>query len=249
MKFHGHTRRPSIGITPDVTRATPEAPLLKYDVKVAYSEAVLRAGGLPFIMPYSDDKQVVDAYLDRVSGVLVTGGAFDIPPEAYGEAAREGLGDLKPGRTQFEMLVIKGALSRRMPVLGICGGMQLLNVAFKGTLFQDIGREVPGAKPHEQQHDRTHPQHPVEIKDGTVLSDCLGKGQLMVNSTHHQAVKAVGEGLVTSAVSTDGIIEAIEAKDGFVVGVQWHPELLIDTVPPHLGLYKTFVNRARDRRH
>ena len=249
MKFHGHTRRPSIGITPDVTTATPEAPLLKYDLKVAYSEAVLRAGGLPFIMPYSDDKQVVDAYLDRVSGVLVTGGAFDIPPDAYGEAAREGLGDLKPGRTQFEMLVIKGALSRRMPVLGICGGMQLLNVAFKGTLFQDIGREVPGAKPHEQQHDRTHPQHPVEIKDGTVLSDCLGKGQLMVNSTHHQAVKAVGEGLVTSAVSTDGIIEAIEAKDGFVVGVQWHPELLIDTVPPHLGLYKTFVNRARDRRH
>ena len=249
MKFHGHTRRPSIGITPDVTTATAEVPLLRYEVKIAYAEAVLRAGGLPFVFPYSDDKQVVDAYLDRVSAVLITGGAFDIPPEAYGEAAREGLGDLKPGRTQFEMLVLKGALSRRMPVLGICGGMQLLNVAFKGTLYQDIGREVPGSKPHEQTHDRTHPQHPIEIKDGTVLSDCLGKGQLMVNSTHHQAVKVVGEGLVASAVSSDGIIEAIEGKEGFVVGVQWHPELLIDTVPPHLGLYKSFVNRARDRRH
>lgn len=249
MKFHGHTRRPSIGITPDVTSPTPEAPLLKYDVKIAYAEAVLRAGGLPFVLPYSDDKQVVDAYLDRVSGVLVTGGAFDIPPEAYGEAAREGLGALKPGRTNFEMLVLRGALSRRMPVLGICGGMQLLNVAFKGSLYQDIALEVPGSKPHEQTHDRTHPQHPVDVKDGTVLADCVGRGQLMVNSTHHQAVKAVGEGLLASAISNDGIIEAIEAKDGFVVGVQWHPELMIDTVPPHLGLYKTFVNRARDRRH
>ncbi len=249
MKFHGHARRPSIGITPDVTTATPEAPLLKYDVKVAYAEAVLRAGGLPWVMPYSDDKQVVDAYLDRVAGVLVTGGAFDVPPEAYGETAREGLGALKVGRTNFEMLVIRGALSRRMPVLGICGGMQLLNVAFKGTLYQDLERELAGVKSHEQKHDRMHPQHPVEVRDGTVLADCIGKGQLMVNSTHHQAVKAVGEGLVTSAVSLDGVIEAIEAKDGFVVGVQWHPELLIDTVPPHLGLYKTFVNRARDRRH
>ncbi len=249
MKFHGHTRRPSIGITPDVSSPTPEAPLLKYEVKIAYAEAVLRAGGLPFVLPYSDDKQVVDAYLDRVSGVLVTGGAFDIPPEAYGEAAREGLGALKPGRTNFEMLLLRGALSRRMPVLGICGGMQLLNVAYKGSLYQDIGLEVPGSKPHEQTHDRTHPQHPVEVNDGTVLADCVGRGQLMVNSTHHQAVKAVGEGLIASAISNDGIIEAIEAKDGFVVGVQWHPELMIDTVPPHLGLYKTFVNRARDRRH
>lgn len=250
MKFHGHTRRPSIGITPDVTSPTADAPLLKYDVKIAYSEAVLRAGGLPFILPYSDDKQVVDAYLDRVSGVLITGGAFDIPPEAYGEAAREGLGALKPGRTNFEMLVLRGALSRRMPILGICGGMQLLNVAYKGgSLFQDLERELPGATPHEQKHDRTHPHHPVEIRDHTILSDCLGKGQLMVNSTHHQAVKAVGDGLIASAFANDGVIEAIEAKDGFVVGVQWHPELLIDTVPPHLGLYKTFVNKARDRRH
>lgn len=249
MKFHGHSRRPSIGLTPDVTSPTPEAPLVRYEVKIAYAEAVLRAGGLPFVMPYSDDKQVVDAYLDRVSGVLITGGAFDIPPEAYGESARDGLGALKPGRTNFEMMVLRGALARRMPVLGICGGMQLLNVAFKGTLYQDLMLEVPNARPHEQTHDRTQPQHPVEVKERTVLADCLGRGQLMVNSTHHQAVKAVGEGLVTSAISTDGIIEGIETADGFVVGVQWHPELLIDTVPPHLGLYKTFVNRARDRRH
>ncbi len=248
---HGHhpPRRPSIGITPDVTAITKEVPLAKYDLKVAYADAVLRAGGLPFILPYSDDRAVIEAYLDRISGVVITGGAFDIPPEAYGETARDGLGALKPGRTAFESLVIHAALARNIPVLGVCGGMQLLNVALGGTLFQDIGKEMPNARPHEQTHDRTQPAHPIDIKEGTVLADCIGKGQLMVNSTHHQAVKAVGPKLVVTATSPDGVIEAIEAPShNFAVGVQWHPELLIDTVPPHLGLYKTFVARAREQR-
>jgi putative glutamine amidotransferase len=248
---HGHhpPRRPSIGITPDVTAITQDAPLAKYDLKVAYPDAVLRAGGLPFLLPYSDDRAVIEAYLDRISGVVVTGGAFDIPPEAYGESARDGLGVLKPGRTAFESLVIHAALARNMPVLGVCGGMQLLNVALGGTLYQDIGKEMPNARPHEQTHDRTQPAHPIDIKEGTVLADCIGKGQLMVNSTHHQAVKAVGPKLVVTATSPDGVIEAIEAPTHtFAVGVQWHPELLIDSVPPHLGLYKTFVARAREQR-
>lgn len=248
---HGHhpPRRPSIGITPDVSAVTKEAPLPRYDLKAAYADAVFRAGGLPFILPYTDDRAVIEAYLDRVSGIVITGGAFDIPPEAYGEAAREGLGALKPGRTAFETLVLHAALARNLPVLGVCGGMQLLNVALGGTLFQDLAKELPGARPHEQEHDRTQPHHPIDIKDGTVLADCIGKGQLMVNSTHHQAVKAVGPKLVVTATSPDGVIEAIEAPThNFAVGVQWHPELLIDTVPPHLGLYKTFVARARETR-
>src|SRR5687768_3726177 len=92
-------RRPNIGITPDVTAATPDAPAPKYELKVAYAEAVLRSGGLPLVLPYTDDHSVVEAYLDRISGLVVTGGAFDVPPDAYGESARDGLGDLKPGRT------------------------------------------------------------------------------------------------------------------------------------------------------
>jgi putative glutamine amidotransferase len=130
--------------------------------------------------------------------------------------------------------------------------MQLLNVAYGGSLVQDIVTEVEGAKSHEQKHDRSQPQHPIEVKDQTVLAECVGgKGQLMVNSTHHQAVKAVGAGLMISASAGDGVVEAIEfqGKDHFVLGVQWHPELMIDTVPPNLGIYKAFVHRARDRRH
>lgn len=252
MKHHGHPRRPSIGITPDVSLPSPEAPFPRFELKVAYPDAVLRAGGLPLVLPFSEDRSVIDLYLDRVSGLVVTGGAFDVPPELYGETPREGLGPLKPERTQFELSLLRGALQRRLPILGVCGGMQLLNVAFGGTLFQDLGRELPEAKPHEQKHDRAQPQHPIEVGDQTHLAEAIGgKGQLMVNSTHHQAVKTPGEGLVVSGVAPDGVVEAIElpGADQFVVGVQWHPELLVDTVPPHLGLYRALVARARDRRH
>lgn len=250
MKHHGHPRRPSIGITPDFSEPSASQPFAKYDLKAAYADAVLRAGGLPLVLPYSDDRQVIDCWLDRISGLVITGGAFDIAPEHYGESAREGLGPVKATRTGFELALLRAALSRGLPVLGVCGGMQLLNVAFGGTLYQDIAREVPDARPHEQQHDRTQPQHPVEVRGDSVLGECVGKGQLMVNSTHHQAVHQVGEGLVATAHSPDGLVEAIEQPgQNFVVGVQWHPELMVDTVPPQLGIYRSLIGRARDRRH
>ncbi len=245
----GHARRPNIGITPDISSVTPELPHPRYELKAAYAESVIRAGGLPLVLPYSDDTQVIDLYLDRVSGIVVTGGAFDIPPEAYGETAREGLGALKPTRTIFETEIIRRALARNMPVLGVCGGMQLLQVVLGGTLYQDIRLECAKASDHEQKHDRTQPQHPVDVKDGTLLAELVGKGQLMVNSTHHQACNRVAEGVKVSAVAPDGVVEAIEcSKYAFALGVQWHPELLIQNVPAHLGIYKGLVAKARESR-
>jgi putative glutamine amidotransferase len=249
VKPHGHPRRPNIGITPDVEEAPKGEGFPRYVLKAPYAEAVFRAGGLPVVLPYATDPSAIEAYLERISGLLVTGGAFDVPPQAYGEEARQGMGDMKPGRTQFETALIRGALQRHLPVLGICGGMQLLNVVFGGTLLQDIQRELPEARNHEQAHDRTQPDHPVEVHEGTVLAELIGHGQLMVNSTHHQAVARLGEGLRASAVAPDGVVEAIESSNGtFNLGVQWHPEMLLQSMPLHLGVYRGLVIRARDVR-
>ena len=180
MKSHGHARRPSIAITPDLSGADESSPR-RYELKVAYAEAVLRAGGLPFVIPYSDDRTVWESYLERVSGLLVTGGAFDIPPDFYHDVPHDGLGLLKPERTAFELGILRAALARRLPVLGVCGGMQLINVAHGGTLVQDITKELPNARPHQQHHDRAQPQHPVDVKESSLLAECVGRGQLMVN--------------------------------------------------------------------
>jgi putative glutamine amidotransferase len=242
-------RRATIGITPDLSTPTAETPVQRYELKVPYADAILRAGGLPFVLPYSEDSSIIEGYLERISGLVVTGGAFDIPPDVYGDVVREGLGALKPGRTAFEAELLSGALKRNMPVLGICGGMQLLHVVLGGTLFQDIHHEIADAREHEQKHDRTQPQHPVDVKEGTLLAELIGKGQVMVNSTHHQAARRTPDNVLVSALSPDGVIEAIESRTHpFAVGVQWHPELLIHTIPAHLGIYRGFVAKARETR-
>ncbi|MGA9524495.1 MAG: gamma-glutamyl-gamma-aminobutyrate hydrolase family protein [Myxococcaceae bacterium] len=245
----GGGRRPTIGITPDISIPTPETPVPRYELRVPYVDAVTRAGGLPIILPYTDDSLCIESYLERISGLVITGGAFDIAPHLYGETPSEGLGPLKPERTAFETELLRGALRRNLPVLGICGGMQLLNIALGGTLVQDIRRELREARNHEQKHDRTQPQHPIDVKDGTLLAELLGRGQLMVNSTHHQSVRNTGQNVVVSAVAPDGVVEAIEARSyTFAVGVQWHPEMLIHTIPTHMGLYRGFVGKAREAR-
>ena len=245
----GRHRRPIIAVTPDLAAPDTGSAFPRYELRAAYAQAIVRAGVLPIILPYLDDEASIDQALDRVGGLVVSGGAFDIPPQRYGEEPQDGLGPVKPERTTFELALLQAGRRRRLPVLGICGGMQLVNVALGGTLVQDISRQLPAAKPHEQKHDRTQPQHPVEVKDGSLLARCVGRGQLMVNSTHHQAVKAVGQGLVASAVAPDGVVEAVEGGDGeWLVGVQWHPELLWDSVPAHQGLFRALVAKARERR-
>jgi putative glutamine amidotransferase len=245
----GPPRRPLVGVTPDLAEPGPQAPSARYELKVSYADAVLRAGGLPVLLPYAEEAGVVEQYLDRVSGLVITGGAFDVPPSLYGEQAREGLGPLKPGRTAFEAALLRGALARNLPVLGVCGGMQLLNVLLGGTLIQDLRRELPDANDHQQQHDRAQPHHPVEVKEGTILAELLGKGNVMVNSTHHQAARTLGEGVRASAVAPDGVVEAVESeRHAFAIGVQWHPEALIHTVPSHLAIYKGLVARAKELR-
>ncbi|MGQ0507443.1 MAG: gamma-glutamyl-gamma-aminobutyrate hydrolase family protein [Myxococcaceae bacterium] len=234
-------RRPSIGIAPGLCHAAAEGK----SGSTLSAEAIIKAGGLPFLLPATEERAVIDAYLDRVSGVLILGAELELPPETSGEA----VGPLKQGRSGFETTLMQAALSRQLPILGVCGGMQLLNVLLGGTLYQDIQKEIANVKEHNQQHAPNQPHHPVEVKEGTQLAEHIGRGQLMVNSVHRQAVKAAGKNVVVSALSPDGVVEAIEATGyPFVVGVQWNPEMLLQAVPSHLGLYKAFVHRARDQR-
>jgi putative glutamine amidotransferase len=214
----------------------------RYELKEAYADAVLAAGGLPVVLPYSEDETAATEAVALCHGLVITGGAFDIPPELYGAKAGDRLGPMKRGRTAYEQRVLRAALAAERPVLGICGGMQLLAVELGGSLYQDIGDDVQGAFDHEQKLDPREPGHPVKILEGTTLASILGTREIQVNSTHHQSVREPGRARV-SAVSPDLVVEAIELPDRFAIGVQWHPELLAGL--EHLKLYRALVESAR----
>src|SRR3954469_10849496 len=187
--------RPVIGITPDVGETTPRPgrpALPRYELKQAYADAVHAAGGLPVVLPYTEDEDAPTDALELCDGVVITGGAFDIPAELYGAAPGARMGPLKRGRTAFEQRVLRAALAADVPVLAICGGMQLLAIELGGTLYQDILQEIPGALDHEQKSDPRQPGHPARVVPGTALQAIVRSDGLEVNSTHHQAVKDPG---------------------------------------------------------
>ncbi len=233
-------RRPRIGLTLDLDDAANE-----YRLARAYADAVLAAGGLPVPLPYGS---AAGAYLARCEGIVVTGGAFDIAPERYGERRREGCGPDRPARTEFETTLCDAALAGRIPLLGICNGMQLLNVVRGGTLYQDLRADL-GVGTHEQAPPRETPAHAVEVVADSLLGRLVGKAPLQVNSTHHQAVREPGTGVLVCGRAPDGVVEAIELPDlPFALGVQWHPERLAAADPRHLALFRGLVQAAEDQR-
>jgi putative glutamine amidotransferase len=232
---------PVIGVTLDSEDPGGYSKFPWYAVRVNYAGAVTRAGGLPIMLPHEVDH--VGAYLDEIDGLIVTGGAFDVDPALFGAEARHPSVVLKSQRTDFEWGVTQGALDRDMPVLGICGGQQLLNVVLGGTLIQHIPDEIDDPLAHEQPNPRDEPGHDVIVSEGTLLHRIAGATKLSVNSAHHQAVKDVGDGVVIDAVAPDGVIEGIEAPARrFCLGVQWHPEFSID--PADEKIFDAFIAEA-----
>lgn len=233
--------RPRIGLTLDLSEDGR-----RYLLKREYADAVEAAGGLPLLLPHAAGEPL-QALLGALDGLVITGGAFDVPPELYGEARRPGCGPSKPARTEAELAVLRAALSAGLPVLGVCGGMQLLAVAHGATLWQDLPGEA-GKPGHEQPAPKDAVSHPVQVVEGTLLSRLVGAGALGVNSTHHQAVREPGE-LRVAARAPDGVIEALELPGhGFALGVQWHPEAVVRHEPRHARIYQGLVAAARERR-
>ncbi|TDI65948.1 MAG: gamma-glutamyl-gamma-aminobutyrate hydrolase family protein [Alphaproteobacteria bacterium] len=222
------TSRPLIGLTPDREEAGAYgySKFPWYVMRENYATSIIRAGGLPVALAL--EVELVPDILHRIDGLVLTGGAFDIDPALFGQPVRHERVTVKPKRTDFEMALTRAALAADLPILGICGGEQLLNVALGGTLIQHIPDEIPDALAHEQTNPRDEASHEVEIVPGSRLYDIVGAGTLAVNSAHHQAVKEVAPSLAVNARAPDGVIEGIEDPERrFCIGVEWHPEFEI----------------------
>jgi putative glutamine amidotransferase len=239
--------QPVIGISADLiegdARAKREPALF---LAQRYYRAVEQAGALPFILAPLSSAAAIRQALGRLDGLLISGGGFDIHPSYYGEKPINQLGVVKAQRTEFELAITTAALKQDLPLLGICGGAQALNVVLGGSLYQDIAAQAPSAAAHEQSEKKTHGGHAVEIPDGTRLRAIVQRRRIEVNTTHHQAVKQLGKGLVINAVADDGIIEGIEStRHGFAVGVQWHPEVLAPRRIEQRRIFAAFVAAAK----
>lgn len=233
---------PSIGITLDSEQPGGYAAFPWYALRRNYCDAVGEAGGVPFPLPHQP--ALANAYLDRLDGLIVTGGAFDIDPALFGATTRHATVTLKTSRTEFELAMVRGALDRDLPILGICGGEQLLAVALGGTLIQHIPDEITAPLAHEQTNPRDQASHEVTLVAGTRLAEIAGCATMAVNSAHHQAVKAVPAGIAVNALSADGLIEGIEDPERcFCLGVQWHPEFAIN--PADTALFHAFIEASR----
>lgn len=237
-------RPPIIGITLDYEEGSPSgySRMPWYALRENYCSAVSRLGAIP--MPLPHEVELVKHYLGLIDGLMITGGAFDVSPTLYGDASMHEKTTLKERRTQFEWAITKGCVEANKPILGICGGEQLLNVILGGTLIQHIPDAIENALEHEQKNPRTEPGHDVSIRQGTLLHSILGKDVVSVNTAHHQAVGKPAPNTIVNATTSDGVIEGIELPSHrFCLGVQWHPEYHVDASDGKI--FEAFVNACR----
>ncbi len=217
---------PVIGITLDSEDPGGYSNMPWYALRQNYADVVTASGGLPLGLPHEPDH--VDKYLEKLDGLIVTGGAFDVDPTMFGADTRHDTVVTKDRRTEFEKNMSEAMLAADKPVLGICGGQQLLHVILGGTLIQHIPDEVDDHLPHEQPNPRTEAGHIVNVVPDTLLHRIVGTETLDVNSAHHQAAKDVSNNITVNALAPDGVIEGIEdSQYRFCLGVQWHPEYMI----------------------
>jgi putative glutamine amidotransferase len=244
-------RRPIIGIPTQTLHAMdgiPEGLPESWVMNQRYSRVVAAAGGLPVMIPLLEDEDTLRALYDRMDGVLIPGGV-DLDPTTYGETPLPTCGRIDPARDRVELCFARWAIAEGKPLFGLCRGLQILNVALGGTLYQDIAAQRSDAIKHDYfptaGYSRDHLAHPVTVTSGSRLDALVGTAPLRVNSMHHQAVKDLAPGLAPTAIAPDGLIEAVESSDQqFLLGVQWHPESLTEREPRMHRLVAGFVEAA-----
>lgn len=234
--------KPIIGITSHIEQES------KYILNKSYINSVQQAGGIPLIVPAGIEDDVTEL-VQQLDGLLLSGGG-DIDPTLFGEEPHPELGEVSPLRDSVEMLLIREMLAENKPILGICRGVQILNIAMGGNMYQDIyAQQDKVLLQHSQIATRSHRSHFVQVENNTILHSIAQAERIKVNSFHHQAVKDVPEPLIISGIASDGVIEAIESKGHhFVVGVQWHPEELVESEDSvSIRLFEKFVQACRKR--
>ncbi len=237
------SRLPLIGVSTSIT--VGKHPERAY-VNSAYLHAIQQAGGVPVPLPPQLSAAALERIAGELGGLLLTGGG-DVDPARYGESPHPTVYEVAPARDTLETSAIHFALERGLPVLAVCRGIQVLNVALGGTLFQDVGTEPGTQLQHSQTEPRDQPTHKVKIEPRSRLARILGADEIEVNSMHHQAVKALGRNLTAVAWAPDQIIEGVEDTDPsrFVLGVEWHPEELVGHSEPARRLFAALIDAAR----
>ncbi len=241
------SRRPVIGIPCAVFPDSWYTPA--QGNSLSYLRAIEAAGGIPALIHLTEDAEVLDAHYQRCDGVLFAGG-HDVDPANYGAARHLQLGHTSPDQDRLEIALARRTLGDAKPILGVCRGLQLLNVAFGGTLYQDIGSELEDALNHRESSDLKavgHLAHPVKLEAGSWLAARLDTEELMVNTMHHQSLRELAGGLRVVGRAPDGVIEAAEGDgQGLVIAVQCHPEELWETVDRRWArVFEGFVAAAR----
>ncbi|SEI65232.1 putative glutamine amidotransferase [Kandleria vitulina] len=246
----GKKKKPVIGIAGNVLKDSGGMfpGYRRSYVNEDYNMAVIQNGGVPFIIPVSQSDEVIEEQVSMIDGLIISGGS-DISSLEYEEEPLPLLGDILPERDYFDRKLLDVAIKRQIPILGICRGIQFINVYHGGTLYQDHSYYGKDVIRHWQGHDPDVKTHHVHLEKESKLYDIYNNEDITVNSFHHQSVKDLGKGLKITGKSKDGIIEGVESIDyPFMVAVQWHPEMLFRTDEGSNRLFKIFIEKSSERK-
>lgn len=242
--------RPLIGLPTQTLEEIPGELPRCWVMSQRYVLTLTSVGAVPYVIPLLDDVETLRAIYETLDGLFLCGGV-DVGPSHYGQAKHRLCGRVDEARDQVELQMVEWAMEDKKPVFGVCRGIQVINVASGGTLYQDIAYEVEGAIKHDYfpmqgRYQRDLLTHSVHVDVESRLGSMLGVRSLKVNSLHHQAIERMGHGLVATAWAPDGVIEALESQNGhYLMGVQWHPEELASTDPRMRRLFRQFIEESR----